>query len=509
VTEPLSRALSEPDTRVVIIGGGVAGLVAARDCARPGFQVTLLEASDSLGGTVARSQIAGLPIDTGAESFATRGGHVAALLDELGLSGDVVTPNPAGAWLQLRDRAVPLPAGGLLGIPGSPLAKDVIAAIGWRGALRAYLDRLMPVLKIGHEQNFGRLVRRRMGAAVLERLVAPITTGVYSADPDRLEVAAAAPGLNQALTRLGSLSGAVTELRSSAKPGAAVGGIVGGMFRLVEILEADARARGAEIRTGARAVAIEQVPIEPDPAEVDPAEAQASGNERPARWAVAVDGGGSLPADAVLIATPAAQALALLNAISPETAALAELDWPAGTPVELATLVVDDPALDAAPRGSGLLVAPEAAVQPEPIRAKALTHSTAKWPWLHELAGNGRHVLRLSFGRVGTPSETAALSDTEFRDLAVTDASRLLGIPLQASTVIGFARTGWLAPAGHAVLGERHRTAAVRTTVESVVGLEVTGSWLCGTGLASVVPDAKEAASRVRGLRWRILTEKD
>ncbi|MEO8907709.1 MAG: FAD-dependent oxidoreductase, partial [Microbacteriaceae bacterium] len=167
MSEPLARALTEPDTRVVIIGGGVAGLIAARECARPGFRVTLLEASDRLGGTVARATLAGLPIDTGAESFATRGGHVTELLEELGLGDAIESPNPAGAWLQLRDRAVPLPAGGLLGVPGSPLATDVIAAIGWRGALRAYLDRVMPVMKIGHEQNFGKLVRRRMGAAVL------------------------------------------------------------------------------------------------------------------------------------------------------------------------------------------------------------------------------------------------------------------------------------------------------------------------------------------------------
>ena len=35
-----------PPTRIVVIGGGMAGLVAARDCARPGFAVTLLEACD-------------------------------------------------------------------------------------------------------------------------------------------------------------------------------------------------------------------------------------------------------------------------------------------------------------------------------------------------------------------------------------------------------------------------------------------------------------------------------
>ncbi|HEY5223081.1 MAG TPA: protoporphyrinogen oxidase [Microbacteriaceae bacterium] len=565
MSEPLDRALTEPDTRVVIVGGGVAGLIAARECARPGFQVTVLEASDRVGGTVARVTLAGLPIDTGAESFATRGGHVAALLEELGLADEVESPNPAGAWLQLADRAVPLPAGGLLGVPGSPLATDVIAAIGWRGALRAYLDRLMPVMKVGHEQNFGQLVRRRMGSAVLEKLVAPVTTGVYSADPDELEVAAVAPGLNQALTRTGSLSGAVTELRSGGKqdagkaggvkadggkaggdkPGAAVAGLRGGMFRLVETLEADARARGAEIRTGVRVVAIAAATSGEPPVAASPAEPTPSADtelvegpshdlaagERPAAWQVELADGEALPADVVLLATPAAEALALLRGASTgvtgvtgelaDLAGLADLDWPHGMPIELATLVLDEPALDAAPRGSGMLVAVGANVG-----AKALTHASAKWPWLAKLAiqgAPGRHVVRLSYGRVGRgqtraqdhgqdhgqDAATVDLTDDEFRELALRDASTLLDMPLQASMLVGFARTRWVSALPHAVIGQRDRVAEMRSRVEAVDGLEVTGSWLAGTGLASVVPDAKEAAARVRGLRWRLLTEKD
>ncbi|TAM70594.1 MAG: protoporphyrinogen oxidase [Microbacteriaceae bacterium] len=544
MSEPLDRALAEPDTRIAVIGGGVAGLVAARECARPGFRVMVLESSDRLGGTVARTTLAGVPIDTGAESFATRGGHVAALLTELGLGDEIESPNPAGAWLQLPDRAVPLPGGSLLGVPGSPLARDVIAAIGWRGAVRAYLDRLMPVMKIGHEQNFGRLVRRRMGAAVLDKLVAPVTTGVYSADPDELEVGAAAPGLNQALTRTGSLSGAVTELRTAAKPdagtassmagdkaGAAVAGLRGGIFRLIETLEADARARGAEVRTGVRVTAITRAADDADVAtgveptdEID-VESTNAERDRAAPWQVELAEGEVLAADVVLLATPAAEALELLRGASAGAAdaadlgglaVLADLDWPHGTPVELATLVLDAPALDAAPRGSGMLVAAGANV-----RAKALTHTTAKWPWLAERAvqgAPGRHVVRLSYGRVGQGqdqgypgqgAQTAELTDAEFRELALRDAAALLNIPLQASMLVGFARTRWVSALPHAVIGQRDRVAAVRSAVGAVDGLEVTGSWLAGTGLASVVPDAKEAAARIRGLRWRLLTEED
>ena len=69
------------------------------------------------------------------------------------LADDVVAPNRAGAWLARPGRsggvdAVPLPRTGMLGIPANPLGEDVRAVIGWGGAGRAYLDRLMPVLRI-------------------------------------------------------------------------------------------------------------------------------------------------------------------------------------------------------------------------------------------------------------------------------------------------------------------------------------------------------------------------
>ena len=70
------------ETRVVVVGGGVAGLVAALQCAKVGMQVTVLEASDRLGGVVRETEVAGLRLDAGAESFATRGGHVRALIDD-------------------------------------------------------------------------------------------------------------------------------------------------------------------------------------------------------------------------------------------------------------------------------------------------------------------------------------------------------------------------------------------------------------------------------------------
>ena len=90
--EPAVLAARAARTHVVVIGGGIGGLVAARECAKVGMRVTVLEAADAVGGAIRRATLDDVVVDAGAESFATRGGHVRALVEELGLSDRVVSP---------------------------------------------------------------------------------------------------------------------------------------------------------------------------------------------------------------------------------------------------------------------------------------------------------------------------------------------------------------------------------------------------------------------------------
>ena len=61
-----TRVETTPAT--TIIGGGVAGLLVALRLAQGGHRVTLLEATDRLGGQLAPQRIAGVDLDAGAES---------------------------------------------------------------------------------------------------------------------------------------------------------------------------------------------------------------------------------------------------------------------------------------------------------------------------------------------------------------------------------------------------------------------------------------------------------
>ncbi|WP_034648137.1 NAD(P)/FAD-dependent oxidoreductase [Cellulomonas sp. HZM] len=498
-----------PDRRdhwdAVVVGGGVAGLAAARDLVTAGHRTLVLEARDAVGGAVRGHEVAGLSLDAGAESFATRGAIVSSYLAELGLADDVRAPAPLGSWVHLPSGDGPLPRTGLLGIPAHPLAADVRRTLGLLGAARAALDAVLPPSVGRDAASLGALVRARMGARVLDRLVRPIVGGVHAADPDDLAVDTVAPGLAAVRTR--SLARAVRTLRSSAPAGSAVQGIEGGMHVLVSRLAQEA----GEVRTRTAVTAA----------------------RREDDGFVVVTDAGEVLADRLVVAAPRPDLVA-------QVTDLGDVTVDEGAVVTLVTLVLDSPALDAAPRGTGVLVARDAT----DVDAKALTHATAKWPWLAHAAGPSRHVVRLSYGRADTPTTSApaaperaglgrervsglarssgtgalaqgmaadrraagdrpdAAGDEIVADDAVAvarrDAAVLLGVDDdELGTLVGHAVVRWTQALPRPSARHRDAVAAVRAAVAEVPGLAVTGAWVAGNGLASVLPDARAAAASV------------
>lgn len=460
---------------VVVVGGGVAGLVAARDLVARGARLTVLEAAPAAGGCIATHDVAGLRLDAGAESFSTRGRTVAGLIEELGLADTVVTPATRGAWVALPDGPVPLPAAGVLGIPADPRAPEVRRAIGLRGTARAALDRYLPG-RIGlppGPTTVADLVRARMGRRVLDRLVAPVVSGVYSAPPDRADLDTVLPGIRALIRQTGSLAAAAGRQRALAPAGSAVAGLAGGMYRLVDALLSDLAERGAEVRTRAAVERLEAVDG--------------------AGWRLGLVGGEVVHARTVVLAVPGPVAEHLLEPLVPEVLAL-------GGPaidVVLATLVADVPALDAAPRGTGVLVADGV----PGVRAKALTHATAKWAWLADKAGPGRHVLRLSYRAEAPARSDRSLPDplgADVAGVARADAAALLGVRISPEQVVGVVRTRWAGVVPTVRAGHHDAATALREALDRRPGLYACGAWVSGAGLAAVVADARAQAARIR-----------
>ena len=436
--QPASRRTPHADARIIVIGAGLAGLVVARDLARSGVRVTVIEASDRIGGQLAAIRIGGVEVDAAAESFATRGGGVQALVSELGMSADIVRPRESPAWvIGRRGRAHPLPASSVLGIPGDPRAHDVVRAVGMLAAWRARLDAIMPLRHPDSYRTVDDLVRRRMGAGILRHLVAPVVRGVYSTTPNALPLERASPGMRQALRESGSLGAAVKRLRAASPAGSQVAGIRGGVHRLATALEADARAAGAEILLGRRVTRFDSDGV----------------------W---LQSGDRLDGRVVSAAAEVAGAGVRTRTIT------------------VATAIVDAGGLDDAPRGTGALVEERAAG----ITARAFTHSSAKWQWLADELPAHRHAVRLSYDEM--PDDPEATVSADLQAIAGVRIERLVAIDLRTWT-----RTLEASPlaSGQDVVGEAAsvtglatiipaaRATAARITTERIsTGMNATGA---------------------------------
>jgi squalene-associated FAD-dependent desaturase len=103
---------------VVVVGGGVAGIVAALDCAAAGASVTLVEVRPRLGGAAYSIERDGLWLDNGQHVFLRCCSAYRALLAKIGsdelvelqprLEIPVLAPGQAEAWLRRSDARPPL-----------------------------------------------------------------------------------------------------------------------------------------------------------------------------------------------------------------------------------------------------------------------------------------------------------------------------------------------------------------------------------------------------------------
>ncbi|WP_236245780.1 protoporphyrinogen oxidase [Streptomyces sp. CC210A] len=457
-----------PAGRVVVVGGGIAGLAAAHRVLRAGRGVTLLEAGDRLGGKLHSGEIAGARVDLGAESMLARRPEALDLASAVGLGEHLQPPATAAAAVWTRGALRPLPKGHFMGVPGDAGGLgDLLSDEGLRAVHR---DRDLPPDTPGEDVAIGAYVARRMGHEIVDRLVEPLLGGVYAGDAYRISMKAAAPKLLDAVRAHGTLTDAVRSLvpaprdAGAVPPPPAFAGLRGGVGRLPLAVADAVRDLGGEIRTGTPVRGL---------------------TRRADGWEVAT-GTGVLHADAVILATPASSASALLAAESPTASAeLAAIEYASMSLVTLAFRRSD--VAGQVPAGSGFLVPP---VDGRTI--KASTFASHKWQWIADGAPD-LFVLRTSLGRYGD-EEHLDREDAELVAASLGDLGEAVGL---AARPVATTVTRWIDGLPQYPVGHHARVGRIRDAVAKLPGLRVCGAAYDGVGIPAVVAGAWRAADEV------------
>jgi squalene-associated FAD-dependent desaturase len=305
--------------RVVVIGGGLAGITAALDCADAGARVTLVEVRRRLGGAAYSFERDGMRLDNGQHVFLRCCAAYRALLARIGSERHVAVQerlqipvlSPGRPPVVLRRGTLPPPlhlAGALARYPYLKPAQRFSAALAAR-ALSA-LDPSDPELDTRTLGDWlGDLGQNEHSLAALWDLIALPTLNLPAAE---------------ASLALGAFV-FQTGLLASADAGD-IGFHVGTLADVIgEPAETALREAGVEFRLGWRAQRLRRVETGFEVERGSGAARAAPEDEEPAQAGEGegdtdTDGGDGLAADAVIVALPHARAAGLIEPLLPRHA---------------------------------------------------------------------------------------------------------------------------------------------------------------------------------------------
>jgi oxygen-dependent protoporphyrinogen oxidase len=457
--------------RVVVIGGGIAGLAAAARvrAERPDADVLVLEGAPEIGGKLRLAEVGGVTLDVGAEAMLNRRPEAVALAHHSGLGDAIVHPATTSASLWNRGSLVPMPKT-LLGIPGDLRALADSGVISKAGLARAAMDAVLPGTALGDKDtSIGGLVEERFGREVVDRLVEPLLGGVYAGHAREISARAAVPQVVALLDRDRSLGKAAARAMSGPTSDQPVfAGIEGGVGRLPGAVAA---ASGVRIETSA---AVRDLARRSD-----------------GGWNLVVgsaDDPRLVPADAIVVAVPARPAARLLSDVAPTAALeLARIEYASVAIVTLAFRARDFPEVI----GSGFLVPPV-----EKRAVKAATFSFAKWDWVRA-AGAGAEepvlLMRCSLGRHREEHQLQG-DDEGLVQKALDDLADAIGLSVRP---IDTHVQRWGGGLPQYAVGHLDRVAAVRADVARVPGLVVCGAAYDGIGIPACISSAHHAVAEL------------
>jgi len=184
---------------VLVVGGGITGLAAARDLGLAGIPTLLVEASERLGGKVRTEHAEGFVIEHGPDSVLTTRPAAVALAREVGLGDELIgVTGPRTVYILRDGRMIPMPAGLGLVLPTKVRPFVATRLFSWPEKARMALDLVMPRVASPDDESVGAFLRRRLGAALVDRLAGPLVGGIYGTSIDELSLDAVVPQLHEA-----------------------------------------------------------------------------------------------------------------------------------------------------------------------------------------------------------------------------------------------------------------------------------------------------------------------
>ncbi len=351
--------------RIVVIGGGIAGLSAAWRLQKS-FQssqiplnLLLLEASPQTGGVLKSASREGFLLEMGPDCFISEKPRGIGLCRELGLGSELIGTREGfrRSFILRNDRFHPVPEGFYLMGPSKTRPFLESRLLSWRGKFRALCEPLIPTRDPpsltpspsrgegagGGDESLASFVRRRFGQELLDWMAQPLVAGIYGANPEHLSLRATFPKFLELERTYGSvvfgLKKQLSVRRATSDVGRgtsdAVSSASGARYSLFVTLRRGVQSLVDTLasKIGSTLIRTQTRVKEVRPPSLTPSPSRGEGAGGGGHWQVVKASGEVLVADAVCIALPSYAAAELTRTFDPDlTADLSAIDYaPAAT----------------------------------------------------------------------------------------------------------------------------------------------------------------------------------
>jgi len=449
-------------TRLAVVGGGIAGLAAARrlEALVPDAQITLVEKSERLGGKLLTEQVESFLVEGAADSFLSRKPRGVGLCEDLGLGTRLVGRRPelARSFVRVDDALHRLPEGLTGMIPADLDALAESALLSAEGLARLEAEPEVPPVSVDGDESIASFVSRRLGPEAYERLVEPLMTGIYGGDGEQLSLQATFPNLRALELEHGSLLAGLAAQKPAPGDYPPFVSLRGGMEELVRAVAGSLERTTFTVGTAAQL------------------------RRQDGGYAVHLADGRTVWADAVVLAVPAYAAAEAVSELDDSLAEpLAEIPY-ASTAIVTLAFGADD--VEHPLDGYGYVVP-----KVEGSDVLACTWSSNKWDGR---APADQPLIRVFLGRFGGRDMTE-LPDEELIGLA-REELRILGLAAEPR----FTRIHrWPRGMPQYTLGHPDRVARIDAALEHHPGLALAGAAYRGVGIPDCIDSGESAAEAV------------
>lgn len=476
---------------VIVIGGGIAGLSTAYALRRRGARVTVLEASDRVGGNIRTDRVEGYLIDAGPDAFVRTKPEATALCHELGLGDQLITPSARNVYVAHRGKLELMPSGMALAVPTrlAPLVNTPL--LSWSGKFRALGEVLVRASDSPEDESIGQFFTRRFGKETAERLAGPLLGGIYAGEIDELSLDATFPQLRELERDHGSLIGglfaAQQERSGLAQPTRSRARLLVDIFRWLRRRPADAPSPFYSLRGGMQQLTDALAKELPEGTIRTSVRVEAISQRAapPHGWVVRLRSGEAVLADRVALCVPAHVAAQLLSvSVSSAAELLQKIPYVSTATVFLGfeRSEVEHP-LDGVgfiiPKGESKLM--------------ATTWVSSKW---EARAPEGHVLLRAFVGGSRDEARVDESNDSDLIALAVAEIGRFIGRlgPPTLARVYRYVRANPQPLVGHTKLIQK-----LKSELDLLPGLAVAGAAYGGVGIGDCVKQGTAAAEKLLG----------